>query len=129
MTFEELVKIARDNDFEMVVTSDTIEIVPSREFFSVKKILIDKRDNLNRKYELVISDDKACNMLTGVKEYIGLKEDERYLYLLYDWRTGEIIYQTCSQLKMYAKVGKMQIDGVYEEDMHVIMVDLKGTEK
>ncbi|VFB17217.1 Uncharacterised protein [Urinicoccus massiliensis] len=129
MTFEELLKIAVDNNFAMCVTSDTIEIVPNSEFPSVEKILIDKRDSLNRKYELVISGDKARNMLAGVKEYIGLKEDERYLYLLYDWRTGEIIYQTRSQLQMYAKVGKMQIDGVYEEDMHVIMVDLKGTEK
>ena len=55
--------------------------------------------------------------------------EEKHLYILYDWRDREIIYQTRSQLQMYAKVGKMQIDGAYEEDMHVIMVDLKGTEK
>lgn len=52
----------------------------------------------------------------------------KYLYILYDWRNEEIIYKTRSQLQMYAKVGKMQLDGVYEEDMHVITVNLEEVE-
>lgn len=53
----------------------------------------------------------------------------KYLYLLYDWRNEEIIHKTRSQLQMYAKVGKMQLDGVYEEDMHVIAVNLEEVER
>ena len=53
----------------------------------------------------------------------------KYLYLLYDWRNEEIIHKTRSQLQMYAKVGKMQLDGVYEDDMHVITVNLEEVEK
>ena len=53
----------------------------------------------------------------------------KYLYLLYDWRNEEIIHKTRSQLQMYAQVGKMQLDGVYEDDMHVITVNLEEVEE
>ena len=51
------------------------------------------------------------------------------IYLLYDWRCENIIYTSYSKAKMYAKIGEMCVNDDYEEDMHIIEVNLEEVEK
>lgn len=57
------------------------------------------------------------------------KPGEDKLYLLYDLVDEEIIYQTYSKARMYAKIGEMCVEGSYIDDTHVITVDLERVEE
>lgn len=53
------------------------------------------------------------------------KPGEEKLYLLYDCRYEKIIYASYSKARMYAKIGEMCVNDEYEEDTHIIEVNLE----
>ena len=56
------------------------------------------------------------------------QSSEDKLYLLYDLTDEEIIYQTYSKARMYAKIGEMCVEGSYIDDTRVITVNLEEVE-
>ena len=72
--------------------------------------------------------DEYEMMPLPLKEYMP-RSKGKHLYILYDWRDEEVIYTTCSKARMYAKIGEMCVDDEYEEDMHIIAVNLEEVEK
>lgn len=67
-------------------------------------------------------------MTTPLKEDVPSNEDE-HIYLLYDWRDREILYQTRSKMQAYAKIGEMSIDGEEIDDIHIITLNSDGVEE
>ena len=53
----------------------------------------------------------------------------KYLYILYDWRYEKMIYASYSKARMYAKIGEMCVNDEYEEEMHIIEVNLEEVEE
>lgn len=51
------------------------------------------------------------------------------LYILYDWRDREILYSSYNETKIYAYLGNLAEKKEYDEDMHIIKINLDEVEK
>lgn len=51
------------------------------------------------------------------------------LYIIYNWRSKEILYSSYNETKAYAYIGQLVEKEEYYEDMHIIRVQLDEVEE
>ena len=54
--------------------------------------------------------------------------ENKIIYILYDWSTGEILISAYEKEKIFAKIGKLAYDEESIDDLHIIEVNIDKVE-
>ena len=56
-------------------------------------------------------------------------QEMKNLYIIYDWRDREVLYSSHNETKAYAYIGQLVAKEEYDEDMHMIKIQLDEVEE